>query len=715
MVATLVDGDSGENGRVNPTARGLHIIIAGAGIGGLAAAIALRQQGHHVKVYEQSRFANEIGAAIHVTPNAMGVLRHIGIDPRDSGAVPLVQTVFLSANNEVLRIKDNAAEAGRWQNILSNKANQQPWLQAHRAHYHAQLRRAAVSEEGKGVPVKIYTSSHVVSADIHTATITLADGSSYSADVVIGADGVHSKVRASIVSPPPASFKTSSSAFRFIIERKVVLEDPELRPLIEPNGHMLMWYSSDRKIVVYPTTYHTLLNFVCIHPANLSETTGSYDNAASKSAMLDVYKDFHPHVLALLNKADPGEIKVYPFFDMDKLPTFAAERLALIGDAAHPFTPHLAQGGAMAIEDAVSLAIMLDGSVTPKEVPERLQLYNQARYERASTIQEFSRQVGEDSIKQSGTGEQSVASFKVHEYIDYGLSHDEVHASTQLLRDHVWTTRAAKQGRRQPTVFGPAFAPGQDSILSAKSLLQPTRTSVTILFKTSATLLRNLFPNGRYYFDKMDTIAYASFSLDSRRNLAWLGGHGYDSLGLYVYGVCYKTADDQVIKGTFCPILFENLADTITTGREELGLPTMFSDIQVTRDSTSYLAKVSWKGAQWAALELTGLQASAKDPAEVDGGQGLLVHKYLPSTEVGKPDAQYDILYAPETDMATVSLQSADVSSTRFGIHDIGQKALPTLHQVVSRLAEIPVFEVVGASVKEYRGLSEDSKIQRLS
>lgn len=290
--------------------------------------------------------------------------------------------------------------------------SRQPWVQAHRAHYHTQLRKAAASEEGKGEPVKIYTSSQVVSADIHTATITLADGSSYSGDVVIGADGVHSKVRMGIVTPPTECFKTRSSAFRFIIERRLALEDPELMPLLEPNGHMLMWYSSDRKIVVYPTTYHTLLNFVCIHPSHLSDTTGSYDKSASKSAMLDVYKDFHPRVLALLNKADAAEIKVYPFFDMNKLPTFASERLALIGDAAHPFTPHLAQGGAMAIEDAVSIAIMLDGTVTPDQVPERLQLYNQARYERGSTIQEFSRQVGEDSIKQPGAKEQSVAAFK---------------------------------------------------------------------------------------------------------------------------------------------------------------------------------------------------------------------------------------------------------------------------------------------------------------
>lgn len=71
--------------------KGLKVLVAGAGIGGLAAAIALRRQGHHVEIHEQSRFANEVGAAIHMTPNAMSALKYIGIDPRDSGAVPLIQ------------------------------------------------------------------------------------------------------------------------------------------------------------------------------------------------------------------------------------------------------------------------------------------------------------------------------------------------------------------------------------------------------------------------------------------------------------------------------------------------------------------------------------------------------------------------------------------------------------------------------------------------
>ena len=70
---------------------GLRVIIAGGGLGGLTAAISLRQQGHHVQVFEQSRFANETGAAIHLTPNATGIMYHMGLDPRDGGAIPLIQ------------------------------------------------------------------------------------------------------------------------------------------------------------------------------------------------------------------------------------------------------------------------------------------------------------------------------------------------------------------------------------------------------------------------------------------------------------------------------------------------------------------------------------------------------------------------------------------------------------------------------------------------
>lgn len=161
---------------------------------------------------------------------------------------------------------------------------------------------------------------------------------------------------------------------------------------------MDMWYSADRKIVLYPCDDNTSLNFVCIHPAELSRTQEDYNAAASKAHLLEIYSDFDPIALAFLRLADDASLKVYPLLDMDALPTFVKERLALIGDAAHPFLPHLAQGGAQAIEDGVSLGVFLDRTVTREEVVSRLRLYNEARYDRATTIQSYTRIVGGDGI-----------------------------------------------------------------------------------------------------------------------------------------------------------------------------------------------------------------------------------------------------------------------------------------------------------------------------
>ncbi|KAK0255781.1 hypothetical protein LTS00_018282, partial [Friedmanniomyces endolithicus] len=162
-------------------------------------------------------------------------------------------------------------------------------------------------------------------------------------------------------------------------------------------GVMNSWYGPDRKIVLYPTSGNTLLNFVCLHPGSASEDSDDYNKTASKARLLEVYADFHPAVLKLLQKVEKDQVSLYPLYDMKQLPTFATGRLALVGDAAHPFTPHLAQGGAMAIEDGLSVGTMLPYGTLPDEVESRLQLYNAARYERASAIQEYSRIAGGDS------------------------------------------------------------------------------------------------------------------------------------------------------------------------------------------------------------------------------------------------------------------------------------------------------------------------------
>jgi acetoacetate decarboxylase len=560
------------------------------------------------------------------------------------------------------------------------------------------------------------------------------DGTSHSADVLIGGDGVHSKTRAALVKNAPSTYRTNNSAFRFILERKVVEADPVTKALIEAQGSMDMWYGPDRKVVLYPTFHGTLLNFVCVHPAHLSDAGNDYNKSASKAALLETYKEFHPAVLALLDKADPDEVKVFPFFDMAQLPTFAADRIAVIGDAAHPFTPHLAQGGAMAIEDAVSLAIMLEGSITSDEVPQRLQWYNQARYERASTIQEYSRQVGGDGLDASGKpykasdlkgrardaavhGTQLMRN-TVYEYINYGLSHDEVHASTHYVRSMKWQSETLRPKWRQPTAFGPLPGPRQTSLSTwpATGLRHtPARTTSSISFKTSATLLRNMFPSSQYHFEKTDTVAHVTFAVESLRDLPWLGGGGYDIATLYIHGVCYKSIDGSVRRGSYCPIMIENLADPISTGREELGIPKVFSDIHIKHDSSSCHIDISWREANWAFLEMSKLEPSSDVPdPTANHDEGILVHKYIPSAEPGEADADYDILHPVSHSSKVVSSRCTDVDSVRFGFHDLGPAKLPTLHPVASRLAELPILEVVRGSRFEYDGVPDFSGQERL-
>jgi 2-polyprenyl-6-methoxyphenol hydroxylase-like FAD-dependent oxidoreductase len=327
-----------------------------------------------------------------MVPNAVGVLRRLGVHVEDEEAVLLEQIRLVKQSGELLSTTDIAKTAGRWQN---------KWFLAHRAHLHKHLKEVATSIDGKGRPVLVHTSSKVAKADPHRGTIVLLDGTQIQGDLIVGADGVHSVTRAAVTKKKFLSFKSGHSAMRFLITKESALADPVTRDWATPTGSMDMWYGPDLKIVLYPCVNNTLFNFVCIHPAALSNVSDDYNQRGSKEKLLEIYRDFEPRVLHLLEKVDDDTLKVYPLFDMETLPTFVNDRLALIGDAAHPFTPHLAQGGAMAIEDAISLGVMLPLGTTPDEIPERLKLYNQARYERATTIQNNSRLLGNGSSKRT--------------------------------------------------------------------------------------------------------------------------------------------------------------------------------------------------------------------------------------------------------------------------------------------------------------------------
>ncbi|MCJ1471568.1 hypothetical protein MMC13_000208 [Lambiella insularis] len=398
----------------------------------------------------------------------------------------------------------------------------------------------------------------------------------------------------------------------------------------------------------------------------------------------------------------------------------------------------------MTIEDAAALSVMLPKGTTPSMVPVHLQLYNKARYERVCTVQNNSRMVGDDGVQKEATAHK----FKLHEVIDHGLSHDEIHASAQILREHRWEQNPHAFWR-QPVVFGLMPGPRQDSSGIAYHPSSPASSvTATIIFRTSATLLRTLFPNSSYRFAKTDTVAVASFSVQTLKNLHWLAGGGYDLLGLYFHDVQYTTSTGEIVQGTYCPVMFENLADPILFGREELGFPKLFSDIAIDHDDRSKgvsEARVSWRGAEWAKLSWKDLkkrpQEAVADVAAIerttensdraqpvthdstdgqDQAQGLFVHKCVPVSDMvdrGKhrADAEYDVFYLSYFGAkGTKTTKILKAAHADVNINDLGFQKLPTLHHIVKRLMEIPVFEVMVASIVEAEGIGDLLGARRL-
>ncbi|KAK4234683.1 hypothetical protein C8A03DRAFT_37519 [Achaetomium macrosporum] len=695
------------NGTVNghSAANGLRVVIIGAGIGGLTTAVYLRKQGHKVTILEQSRFANEMGAAMHLAPNANGVLRRVGIYAEDIGANLMERLTEYDANNNVTRDIDLTEPNKQWQH---------PWHLVHRVHLHEELKRRATSPEGEGVPAELRTFSRVVDVDPAAGTAVLENGQVVQGDVIVGADGVHSVSRAKV---PGGNIKTKpsgKSAFRFLVSRQAALDDPVTAQFAQMDGQLIIWYGSDRRVVMYPCDRNRQLNFVCIHPTEESESKSEQDwnTGGSKAKLLEVYKGFHSAFLALLGKAEPGSLKVRELLDMDVLPTWINDRLVLLGDAAHPFLPHQGQGAGCAIEDAAALAVVLQRGVTAQDVPERLQLYQKIRYERAHRIQEYSRVAGRD------LGEQKL---DMMEYTNYNFGHDEWDNSISLFRKWQWSKKPDLYWK-MPISFGPFPGPRQTFEGKPRVAKHSTFTTASLKFKTSRTLLQNLFPSASFRFKSPGTVAYASFSQTTLNKMEWLGGSGYRHFGLYIHGVEYVTKTGEVLDGAFLPLLFESLTDPIVSGREELGMPKLYCSIDIFRRERSYIVQAGWQGVNFGNLVLRGL--TEVDPGE-DGGtigseddQGIFAYKYVPKVgERGKADVEHAtfVPHAEEAKVVPSKVQrvfKAEYASVSFD--GLDWETLPTLHHVVSRLAEIPVYEVVSAKVVEGVGVPDVSSARRI-
>jgi salicylate hydroxylase len=344
-----------------------RVAIVGGGLGGLAAAAFLHQAGVQAVVYEQARELREVGAGIMVPPNATRMLRRLGVlDVFSERAVQL----------------DIGWEFRRWRdgNVLSAQDLTAKSARLYGEHTYTVHRADLLGAVKSAVPadaVKLGKRLDGFSVAAAGVSLSFADGERAEADALIGADGIHSVIRATLTEPAPPTH-SGMCAFRALVPAAIAPEFA-LRPA------QAVWLGPGRHVVHYPVSGGELVNVVAIAPAG-DYATESWTATATVEEFLAEFDGWDDRLTSLIKAArTPGR---WALLIRQPLPRWTWGPVTLLGDAAHPMLPFLGQGAAQAFEDAAMLATCLaNGKADPAGA---LRRYESARIDRASRVQQGS-------------------------------------------------------------------------------------------------------------------------------------------------------------------------------------------------------------------------------------------------------------------------------------------------------------------------------------
>lgn len=345
------------------------IAIVGAGLGGLVAALMLHQQGYDVQIYEQADGFSRVGAGIQLGPNVLKIMRRLGLEKKVE-AMGFKPEAWISYDGPGAAVLADIPLNRRRDDYDA------AYVTIHRGDFHAVLVETFPAD-------RLHFGARVdgVQQDGERAVLTLASGEAVSARIVIGADGVNSVIRETILGP-------EQPLYTGYVGHRAIFPTAKFRAAGFDFEGNEKWWSEDRHFVVYYLDDAGEEMYFVTGAPEADWPVGVSNLPSSKEEMRAVFGGYHPKVLAMIEAAD--EITKWPLLTRPPLAVWSEQRIVLLGDACHPMKPHMAQGAAMAIEDGAMLARCIDEVGGLGHYEQAFALYEASRRERASRVQAVS-------------------------------------------------------------------------------------------------------------------------------------------------------------------------------------------------------------------------------------------------------------------------------------------------------------------------------------
>lgn len=350
-----------------------HVAIVGGGIGGAALARSLDRLGIDYHLFERAQAFGEIGAGVQMTPNAVKVLQALDLAPELAAAGFLPEAMVgwnWQSGRELFRtpLRD-----------VCPRVFGADFYHVHRADLHNMLAKDIAPERitlGRAcIGLRHAGGKTVLSFD---------DGSEHAADLVVGADGLRSAIRASLWGEEPASY-TGHMCWRALVP----VERHPL-PFVTPTSSF--WMGPKGHVVTYYVKGGSMVNIVAVNESS-DWVEESWNVRSDQAELLGAFDGWHENIVRLFEQTNPDQIYKWGLFDRDPMARWSKGSVTLLGDAAHPMLPFLSQGAAMAIEDAYVLAEAL-ASFHPSEVGMALDAYEAERRPRTARVQLEARERG---------------------------------------------------------------------------------------------------------------------------------------------------------------------------------------------------------------------------------------------------------------------------------------------------------------------------------